>query len=67
MRLYIYYNKFDSTEEPYGVIETTSLTEAIDQAATIKQMDINTFLEIFNVKPKPDGKHKVQKHFGTSR
>jgi hypothetical protein len=59
MRLYIYYNKFDSSQEPYGVIETTSLTEAINQAATIKQMDINTFLKIFNVKPKIDGKYKV--------
>jgi hypothetical protein len=67
MRLYIYFNKFDSTEEPHGVIEATSITEAIEKAAIIKQMEIDTFVEIFNVKPKPDGKYKVQKHRGTSR
>ena len=67
MRLYIYFNKFDSTEEPHGVIEATSITEAIEKAAITKQMDLDTFLEIFNVKPKPDGKYKVQKHRGTSR
>jgi hypothetical protein len=67
MRLYIYFNKFDSTEEPHGVIEATSITEAIEKAAIIKQMEIDTFVEIFNVKPKPDGKYKVQKHSGTSR
>jgi hypothetical protein len=67
MRLYIYFNKFDSTEEPHGVIEATSITEAIEKAAIIKQMEIDTFVEIFNVKPKPDGKYKVQKHLGTSR
>jgi hypothetical protein len=67
MRLYIYFNKFDSTEEPHGVIEATSITEAIEKAAIIKQMELDTFVEIFNVKPKPDGKYKVQKHRGTSR
>jgi hypothetical protein len=67
MRLYIYFNKFDSTEEPHGVIEATNITEAIEKAAIIKQMEIDTFVEIFNVKPKPDGKYKVQKHRGTSR
>jgi hypothetical protein len=67
MRLYIYFNKFDSTEEPHGVIEATSITEAIEKAAIIKQMELDTFVEIFNVKPKLDGKYKVQKHRGTSR
>ncbi len=67
MRLYIYFNKHDSSQEPHGVIEATSITEAIEKAAITKQMELDTFLEIFNVKPKPDGKYKVQKHRGTSR
>ena len=62
MRQYIYFNKFDSTEEPHGVITADNITEAIKKAAITKQMDIDSFLEIFNIKPKPDGKYKVQKH-----
>ena len=67
MKQYIYYNKFDSTEEQHGVVKAENITDAIIEAAIIKQMEIDTFVEIFNVKPKPDGKYKVQKHRGTSR
>jgi hypothetical protein len=67
MKQYIYYNKFDSTEEQHGVVKAENITDAIIEAAALKQMDIDSFLEIFDVKPKPDGKYKVQKHSGTSR
>ena len=67
MKQYIYYNKHDSSQEPYGVIEATNITEMIEKAAIIKQMDIDSFLEIFNVKTKPDGTYKIQKHFKASR
>ena len=40
---------------------------AIKKAANVKQMDLDTFLQVFNVKTKPDGKYQVQKHFKASR
>lgn len=50
MKIYIYYNKYDSTKEPQGKIKARSLKEAIKKAASIKNMDIDEFLTIFNVK-----------------
>jgi hypothetical protein len=67
MKQYIYYSRFDSTEEQHGVVKAENITDAIIESAALKKMDIDSFLEIFDVKTKPDGKYKVQKHSGTSR
>lgn len=67
MKQYIYYNKRDSSQEAQGKIEAPNITDAIKKAANVKQMDLDTFLQVFNVKTKPDGKYQVQKHFKASR
>ena len=59
MKTYIYYNKRDSSQEPQGKVQADNITEAIEKAATVKQMDIDSFLSIFDVKT--DGKRKIQK------
>ena len=50
MKQYIYYNKRDSSKEPQGKIQANNVTEAIKQAAVVKQMDIDVFLKTFNLK-----------------
>ncbi len=50
MKQYIYYNKFDSKQEPQGKVQANSLIDAIKVAAGIKQMDIENFTSIFEVK-----------------
>jgi hypothetical protein len=57
MKQYIYYNKRDSSKEPQGKVQADNITEAIEKAAAIKQMDIDNFLLIFDVKT--NGKPKV--------
>jgi hypothetical protein len=57
MKQYIYYNKRDSSKEPQGKVQADNITDAIEKAAAVKQMDIDSFLSIFNVKA--DGKRKV--------
>ena len=57
MKNYIYYNKFDSSKEAQGKVQADNITDAIEKAAAVKQMDIDSFLSIFNVKA--DGKRKV--------
>jgi hypothetical protein len=59
MRLYIYFNKFDSSQEPHGIIEAANITEAIKRAAEIKRMDIDTFTQVFDVKTLKNGKSKI--------
>jgi hypothetical protein len=59
MRLYIYYNKRDSSQEPQGKIEANNITDAIKKAAIVKQMDLDTFLQVFAMKTKTNGKIKV--------
>jgi len=59
MRKYIYYNKHDSSKEPQGKIEARNITEAIEKAATVKQMSIDGFVSLFEVIA--DGKRKIQK------
>jgi hypothetical protein len=49
MRLYIYYNKLDSTKEPQGKLEAINLEDAILIAAHIKQMPIEDFLTVFTI------------------
>lgn len=50
MKVYIYYSKYDSAEEPHGKVKAKNLTEAINNAALIKNMDNGEFLSLFNVK-----------------
>jgi hypothetical protein len=57
MKQYIYYNKHDSSQEAQGKVQADNITDAIEKAAVVKQMDIDSFLSIFNVKT--DGKRKV--------
>ena len=57
MKQYIYYNKHDSSQEAQGKVQADNITDAIEKAAAVKQMDIDSFLSIFNVKA--DGKRKV--------
>ncbi len=59
MRTYIYYNKRDSSQEPQGKIEADNITDAIRKAAIVKQMDLDTFLQVFGMKTKTYGKAKV--------
>jgi hypothetical protein len=59
MRLYIYYNKRDSSQEPQGKIEANNITDAIKKAAIVKQMDLDTFLQVFAMKTRTNGKIKV--------
>jgi hypothetical protein len=57
MKQYIYYNKYDSSKEPQGKVQADNITEAIEKAAAIKQMDLDSFLSIFDMKS--DGKRKI--------
>jgi len=50
MKVYIYYSKFDSTQEPQGKIKADNIEQAIENAAQIKQLSIDDFLEVFIVK-----------------
>ncbi len=50
MKHYIYYNKFDSKQEPQGRIEADDEEQAILMAAIIKQMLVDDFLNVFEVK-----------------
>ena len=49
MKLYIYYNKLDSTKEPQGKLEAINLEDAILIAAHAKQMPVDDFLTVFKV------------------
>jgi hypothetical protein len=57
MKQYIYYNKYDSSQEAQGKVQADNITEAIEKSAAIKQMDVDSFLSIFDVKT--DGKQKI--------
>jgi len=58
MKTFIYYNKFDSKQEPYGKVEADTQEQAVLIASSLKQMDVENFSKIFEVKE--DGR-KVQK------
>jgi hypothetical protein len=58
MKQYVYYSKFDSKQEPQGIIEADGEEQAILMAAIIKQMLVDDFLNVFEIKE--DG-GKVQK------
>ena len=50
MKQYIYYSKFDTKQEPQGKIEADNEEQAILMAAIIKQMLVDDFLNVFEVK-----------------
>lgn len=49
MSLYIYYRKNDPKKEPYGKLEAVDLEDAILIASHVKDMNIDDFLNIFEV------------------
>jgi hypothetical protein len=59
MKLYIYYNKLDSTQEPQGKLEAINLEDAILLASHIKQMSKEDFLNVFEIKEYE--RRKIQK------
>jgi hypothetical protein len=59
MKLFIYYNKSDLTQEPYGKLEAINLEDATLIASHIKQMSKEDFLNIFEIKEYE--RRKIQK------
>jgi hypothetical protein len=59
MKLFIYYNKLDSTKEPQGKLEAINLEDAILLASHIKQMSKEDFLNVFEIKEYE--RRKIQK------
>jgi hypothetical protein len=59
MKLYMYYNKLDSTQEPQGKLEAINLEDAILLASHIKQMSKEDFLNVFEIKEYE--RRKIQK------
>ena len=60
MKAYIYYNKLDKTKEPQGrILDANNEDDAAFQAAFRKQMNIEDFLNVFEVKEVYE--RKVQK------
>ena len=51
MKTYVYYNKLDKTKEPQGkILDADNEDDAAFQAAFKKQMNIEDFLNVFEVK-----------------
>lgn len=59
MKLYIYYNKLDSTQEPQGKLEAINMEDAILIASHIKEMSKEDFLNVFEIKEYE--RRKIQK------
>jgi hypothetical protein len=59
MKLFIYYNKLDSSKEPQGKLEAINLEDAILLASHIKQMSKEDFLNVFEIKEYE--RRKIQK------
>ena len=59
MKLFIYYNKLDSTQEPQGKLEAINLEDAILLASHIKEMSKEDFLNVFEIKEYE--RRKIQK------
>lgn len=49
MKVFIYYNKFDSTNEPIGKIKAKSLEQAINLISQIKQLSKDDLLNVFKI------------------
>jgi len=66
MKQYVYYNKLDKTKEPQGkILDANDEEDAAFQAAFKKQMNIEDFLNVFDVKEVYE--RKVQKPRRASR
>ena len=50
MGQYTYSYKLDSSNENIGVVEANNIDEAISLVSRIKCLDIDTTLELFNIK-----------------
>lgn len=59
MKLYMYYNKLDSTQEPQGKLEAINLEDAILLASHYKEMSKEDFLKVFEIKEYE--RRKIQK------
>ena len=59
MKLFIYYNKLDKTQEPQGKLEAINLEDAILLASHIKPMSKEDFLNVFEIKEYE--RRKIQK------
>jgi hypothetical protein len=59
MKLFMYYNKLDSTKEPQGKLEAINLEDAILLASHIKEMSKEDFLNVFEIKEYE--RRKIQK------
>ena len=60
MKTYVYYNKLDKTKEPQGkILDADNEDDAAFQAAFKKQMNVEDFLNVFEVKEVYE--RKVQK------
>ena len=59
MKLFIYYNKLDKSQEPQGKLEAINLEDAILIASHIKQMSKEDFLNVFEIKEYE--RRKIQK------
>ena len=59
MKLYIYYNKLDKSQEPQGKLEAINLEDAILLASHIKQMSKEDFLNVLEIKEYE--RRKIQK------
>ena len=60
MKTYVYYNKLDKIKEPQGkILDADNEDDAAFQAAFRKQMNIEDFLNVFEIKEVYE--RKVQK------
>lgn len=49
MKIYVYYNRFDSTHEPIGKIKAKSLEQAVNLISQIKQLPKDDLLNVFKI------------------
>jgi len=50
MGTYIYFSAYDSTSEPINKIQANNAYEAAEKFAAMKQLPLDEFIAIFNVK-----------------
>jgi hypothetical protein len=50
METYIYFSVYDSTSEPINKIKANNAYEAAEKFAAMKQLPLDEFISIFNVK-----------------
>ncbi len=50
METYVYFSAYDSTSEPINKIQANNAYEAAEKFAAMKQLPLDEFIAIFNVK-----------------